>query len=282
MDEQRRASLLDDLAADASRQREEFLTDAGSAFARFIESNKERLGELGGMVLIDDEPDYLYVAEDGTFSSRTRFQDDEGHWVAESEEIADPAELVEVFNPAELYAAFADVAAAETDDEPAEDADDADVVAEAESEERFDDEAAAAEEWSSPVPAPDTTDDAARLLYDLALTFQERSQWREAQLLDDFGAASEQLAGMIGDSKIVEDEEERIWYRASGAFEGEVVPEEDEEGNPVWQSLTTPDDLVQFYDPTDLFGDLAEAIAERYPHVAPELEDEAAVGETDE
>ena len=34
-------------------------------------------------------------------------------------------------------------------------------------------------------------------------------------------------------------------------------------------------DLVQFYDPTDLFGDLADAIAELHPHVAPELEDDA-------
>ena len=132
-----------------------------------------------------------------------------------------------------------------------------------------------------PVPAPASANEAARLLYDLALTFQERSQLREAQLLDDFGLASENLAAMLGDAKIVEDEDERIWFRASGAFEGEVVPEEDEEGNPVWQTLSTPDDFVQFYDPTDLFGDLAESIAEAHPHVAPELEGDAGASDED-
>jgi hypothetical protein len=290
MDEQRRASLLDDLAADAGRQRDEFLSDAGSAFARFIEANKERLADLGGLVLIDDEPDYLFVGDDGMFRSRTRYQDDDGQWVAESEEIDDPAELVELFNPADLYAAFVDAAEAESagedSTEPAADADEAELVAEADAEgddaDESDDGDVLDEDWTTPVPAPATKDEAARKLYDLALTFQERSQWREAQLLDDFGSASEQLAATLGDNKIVEDEDERIWFRASGAFEGEVVPEEDEDGEPVWRTLATADDFVQFYDPTDLFGDLAEAIAELYPGVAPELDEEAADGRIDD
>jgi hypothetical protein len=285
MDEQRRASLLEELAADAGRLRDEFLQAAGSTFVRFIEANKERLGELGGLVLIDDEPDYLFVTEEGTFRSRTRYQDDDGRWVAESEDIEDPAELVEIFNPADLYAAFVDAVEAETADaETSEGPDEGDTTeaTAADAEDELDDvEATIDEDWAAPVPAPETTDEAARMLYDLALTFQERSQWREAQLLEDFGAASEQLAAALGDSKIVEDEDERIWFRASGAFEGEVVPEEDETGEPVWRTLLTPDDFVQFYDPTDLFGDLAEAIAERYPHVAPELDDEVPSEPTD-
>ena len=31
------------------------------------------------------------------------------------------------------------------------------------------------------------------------------------------------------------------------------------------------DELVEFYDPTDVFGDLADALAEAFPAVAPEL-----------
>ena len=42
------------------------------------------------------------------------------------------------------------------------------------------------------------------------------------------------------------------------------------------QYLKSPEEMVQFYDPTDLFGDLAETIAEQYPEVAPELDDEEA------
>ena len=46
------------------------------------------------------------------------------------------------------------------------------------------------------------------------------------------------------------------------------MPERDEdddatEGN--WKRLSSPDDMVEFYDPTDVFGDLAEALAEALP-----------------
>ena len=66
-------------------------------------------------MLIDDEPDYLFVTEDGTFRSRTRYQDDDGEWVSETEEIENGAELVEIFNPADLYASFVDAAEAEAE-----------------------------------------------------------------------------------------------------------------------------------------------------------------------
>jgi hypothetical protein len=294
MDEQQRATLLDELARDAARRREEFLDDAGRQFMRFLDANKSRLRDLGGLVLIDDEPDYLSISEEGTFSSRTRYRDDDGQWVSETEEIKDGADLVEMYNPADLYAAFTDAAKDEVE-LVAGQADGAEPTAEVETDAESDDEAAPSEEvladsdWLAPVATPRDKSDAARVMYDLALTFQERSQVREAQLLDDFQFVSENAAAVLGDSKVADDEDERLWFRASGAFEGEVVPEEDENGEPVWQSLTTPDEMVQFYDPTDLFGDLADALAEAYPHVAPELEGDeladaaaAADGERDE
>ncbi len=289
MDEQQRASVLGNLATDAGRKRDEFLDDAGRQFARFIDGNKRQFRDLGGLVLIDDGPEYLFVTEEGTFRSRTRYRDDDGNWVAETEDIEDAADLVEIYNPADLYAAFADAARDEAElgirQEPQAEEEglapeDEDVAEGVDAAEGDEDEAIGEREfdqdWLTPLPAPRDRDEAARTLYDLALTFQERSQFREAQLLDDFQVASGNVAGVLGDSKIADDEDERLWFRASGAFEGEVVPEMDEQGEPVWQALTLADEMVQFYDPTDLFGDLAEAIAEQHPHVAPELEDEAA------
>ena len=44
-----------------------------------------------------------------------------------------------------------------------------------------------------------------------------------------------------------------------------------EEAEGEWRTLTGPDELVEFYDPTDVFGDLADALAEAYPAVAPEM-----------
>jgi hypothetical protein len=74
---------------------------------------------------------------------------------------------------------------------------------------------------------------------------------------------------MLGDLIIVDDDDERLTLEASGGFRAEVVPE-DSDG--AWRTLSTPEELVEFYDPTDVFGDLAEALAEAYPSAAGEGE----------
>jgi len=109
---------------------------------------------------------------------------------------------------------------------------------------------------------------AARRLYDLSLEYQERSQRSEARLLDEFEGASAGLVAVIGDMIIVDDDDERLSLTTSG-FRAEVIPEEAQD---TWRTLETTDDLVEFYDPTDVFGDLADALAEAFPSVAPELE----------
>jgi hypothetical protein len=277
MDEQQRDALLGELATQAGIERASFLTDAGGQMVAFIDANRERFKELGGLVLIDDDPDYLSITAEGTFRSRTRYQDADGKWVAETEDIESAGELIEIYNPADLFAAFAEAARDEAglDPEPtgAEDLLEVAGVASEMGVEQ-DGEPDLDEEWIDHIPTPTDKPEAARYLYDLALTFQERSQRAEARLLDDFQDAAEGLSGMLGDSKVLEDEDERLWFKANGAFEAEVVPEYDEDGEPRWQALSTPEEMVQFYDPTDLFGDLAEAIAEEYPGVAPELEGE--------
>ena len=118
MDEQKRAAVLGDLAEDAGRKRDAFLDDAGRQFVRFIDGNKYRLRDLGGLVLIDDESDYLFISDEGAFRSRTRHQDEDGEWVSETEDIESAAELVEIYNPADLYAAFADAARVEAGLDP--------------------------------------------------------------------------------------------------------------------------------------------------------------------
>jgi hypothetical protein len=277
MDDQLRAAALGEIATEAGLERASFLNDAARQFNAFLDANRERIRELGGLVLIDDEPDYLAVTEDGTFRSRTRFQDASGEWVSETEEISGGGELVEIYNPADLYAAFADAARDEAGLEPeptaAEDllqvagvSPDAGISQGEEPEPE--------DEWIGHMGTPSDKAEAARMLYDLALTFQERSQRSEARLLEDFQDSSEGLAAALGDNLILDDEDERLWFRATGAFEGEVVPEVDDDGESSWQALTTADEMVQFYDPTDLFGDLAEAIADQYPGVAPELDED--------
>ena len=279
MDEQR-AAILGEIATEAGIERASFLTDAARQFTSFMNANRDRLRQLGGLVLIDDDPDYLSVAEDGTFRSRTRYRDEKGEWVSETEIIESGAELIELYNPADIYAAFADAARDEAGlpDQPTA-AEDLLEVAGIASEMGVDqdedeDEDDLDDGWIERMGTPRDKAEAARMLYDLALTFQERSQRSEARILEQFQESSVGLGAVIGDSMILDDEDERLWYRSTGAFEAEVVPERDDDGEPTWRPLTTPQDMVQFYDPTDLFGDLAEAVAEQHPGVAPELDDE--------
>jgi hypothetical protein len=286
-----RNDLLGEIAADAALERSDFLVQSTDQLRRFLDRHKERIAAYGGLTLIDEEPDYLSIAPDSTFRSRTRFLDDlTGDWVSETEVIETAAELIELYNPADIYAAFSEAAkeAAGLDGSPTA-SDDLLEAAGIAPEETVglgeDPYAGAADSWAAGQPEQvELADDeaAARRLYDLALEYQERSQRSESRLLDEFEMAAASASNLIGELVIVDDDDERLVLSSSGEFRAEVVPEE-QEGT--WRTLTGPDELVEFYDPTDVFGDLADALAEAYPGVAPELADQTdgtgPVGEAD-
>jgi hypothetical protein len=212
-----------------------------------------------------------------------------GDWVSETEVIESASELVELYNPADIYGAFTEAAreAAGLNETPT----GADEVLEAAGispEETItlgeDPYVAAADSWAAGQPADANLDDdeaAARRLYDLALEFQERSQRSESRLLDEFEIAAATASSLVGDLVIVDDEDERLTLTATGSFRAEVVPEA---ADGEWRTLSGPEELVEFYDPTDVFGDLADAIAEAFPAVAPEFvagEGESGPDDTD-
>jgi hypothetical protein len=83
-----RNDLLGEIAGDAALERSDFLVRSTEQLRKFLDSNKSRIAELGGLTLIDEDPDYLAVAPDLTFRSRTRFIDDlTGEWTSETEVI---------------------------------------------------------------------------------------------------------------------------------------------------------------------------------------------------
>src|SRR3990172_2586027 len=103
--------VLGEIANEAAIERSSFLIDAARQLDGFLKANAAAIAEVGGLVLIDEEPDYLSVTPDGSFRSRTRYEDEEtGEWRSETEVIESAAELVELYNPAEVYAAFAEAA----------------------------------------------------------------------------------------------------------------------------------------------------------------------------
>ena len=289
-----RNDLLGEIAGDAALERSDFIVQATEQLRKFLNANKERINELGGLVLIDDDPDYLSIAPDLTFRSRTRYLDDlTGDWTSETEVIESASELVELYNPADIYQAFAEAAreGAGLEAEPTAEGDLLDAAGIGPDETvtigAGDPYAAAADEWAATQPEPVEVEDdelAAQRLYDLALEFQERSQRSESRLLEQFEDASSVLIGKIGDLIVNDDEDERLTLTASGEFRAEVLTEEENE----WRPLTTAEELVEYYDPTDVFGDLADALAEAFPSIAPEIaafegesEGEAQAGEAD-
>jgi len=285
-----RTGTLGEIASDAAIERKTFLVDATEQLRNFLDANGDRIRDLGGMVLIDDDPDYLSIAPDLTFRSRSRYQDEvTGEWISDTEVIEHPSELVELYNPADVYAAFAEAAREEAGlpDEPT-GAEDLMETAGIALDETVgvgiggsDPYAGAADDWAASAevePEPEDEQTAARRLYDLALTFQERSQLSEARLIEQFEVAAGNLAGRLGDFMIVDDDDERLTLQASGSFMAEVIPEEDEG---TWRRLESPDEIVEFYDPTDVFGDLAEALAEAYPGAAPSQDDDDDSAEDD-
>ncbi len=286
-----RIDLLSVLARDASLERSDYLVRAAEQFQRFLDANASTIREIGGLTLIDDDPDYLAIAPDLSFRSRSRYLDDEtGEWHSETEVIETGAELVELYSPAELFTAFTDAARAAA----GMNADGAPVEGGEEEEGSVEPEAAggshdpyvgAADSWAaSQDDSPVTGEqDAARRLYDLALSYQERSQRSEADLVERFQVAAGRFTGELGELLVVESDEERLVLQATGTFRAEVEAEDeaDDGASPGdWLVLATPEELVGFYDPTDVFGDLADALAEAFPGIAPEVTGDGALSPT--
>ena len=284
-----RNDMLSELANDAGLERTDFVVQATEQLAKFLDRNRDRISQIGGLTLVDEDPDYLSVAPDCTFRVRSRYEDAEtGEWVSDTEIVETPSELIELYNPLEIFAAFTEAAreAAGMAPEPTATGE-LMGAAGISPEETVGIEAdagyvGAAEQWAAgrgPVLDADAEESAALALYNLALDFQDRSQQNEASLIDQFEEAAARVTEQLGDLIIVDDEDERLVLGGNGRFRAEVLPED---GDGEWRQLKAPDEIVEFYDPTDIFGDLADALAEAFPAIAPEDADEAESEDTED
>ena len=192
--------LLGELAADAALERSDFLVQSTEQLRKFLDRHRERIAAIGGLTLIDEEPDYLSIAPDLTFRSRSRYLDDTtGEWVSETEVIEHAVGARRAVQPGRHLrrvrggrprggrpAAPSRPPRATSSRSPGSRREETVVSAVGE-----DPYAAAADSWAAGQPVPLDADDdeaAAHRLYDLALEYQERSQRSEARLLEEFEA----------------------------------------------------------------------------------------------
>ncbi len=270
--------LLGELAADAALERSDFIVQATEQLRRFLDHHSDRIAAIGGLTLIDDEPDYLSIAPDLSFRSRSRYLDDvTGEWVSETEVIESAAELVELYNPADIYAAFAEAAreAAGMHAEPTAEGDLIEVAGISAVETLSgrlgeDPYAAAADSWAAgqagPRSMPRTTSRPR-----LACTTSRSSTRSAASAARRACSTSSRGVGRAGRGHRRPDHRRR--RRRAAVLTATAVPCR---GHPRGRRRRVADprdadELVEFYDPTDVFGDLADALAEAFPSVAPEL-----------
>ena len=272
-----RNDLLGEIAADAALERSDFLVQSTDQLRRFLDRHKERLAALrrpdahrrGARLPLDrarplvPQPQPVPGRDDRRVGQRDR-----GHRVrVRARRAVQPGRHLRRLRRGRPRGGRATAEAPTAADDLLE-------VAGISPEETItlgeDPYAAAADSWAAgqgDAPALEDDEAAARRLYDLALEYQERSQRSESRLLDEFEVAAAGASGLLGDLVIVDDDDERLVLTAAGEFRAEVVPEE---ADGAWRTLSGADELVEFYDPTDVFGDLADALAEAYPAVAPE------------
>ena len=102
---------------------------------------------------------------------------------------------------------------------------------------------------------------AAETLHDLALVWREQSLDAEAGLFAEFNLAAAQFVRTFGEFPIVDDDDEQLVVDGNGQLRASVL----DRSTGAWRQLDGPDELVESYDPTDVFADLGDALADAFP-----------------
>jgi len=262
-----RLVALREVAAEAELERRDFLYEATEQLRRFLDQNRDRLREIGPIKLVDNEQDYLlYHPVDETWTTRLTYQDPaDSEWYDEEQLVDTVSELIELYNPADVYAWIMEAAR----DAPAH------LVA-ADELAREEELVGAAEpdDWEATLPPPQQETLAAQRLWQLADAYRTQLGTAQGQLLREFTANAEEVLRRTGDLPLLDEPEDMLILRADGRFETsldlsdrpeDVVAsvEARREGLAVTEART----IAAFYDPADVLHWVTEALAERYPAV---------------
>jgi hypothetical protein len=261
-----RLTALRELAAEAELERRDFLYEATEQIRRFLDANRDRLREVGPIKLVDDEQDYLlYHPVDETWTTRLTYQDPaDNEWYDEEQIVDTISELVELYNPADIFAWLIEASR----DAPAH------LVAADELAREEELVESGSDDWQSGLPPTQQETIAAQRLWQLADAYRAQLAGAQAQLLREFSANAEEVLLRTGDLALLDEAEDVLVLRADGRFETSLDLSDrardvlaDVEARRPGLSVTTAKVIAEFYDPADVLHWVTEALAERYPAV---------------
>ncbi len=260
-----RIVALRELAADAELERGDFLYEATEQLRRFLSANRERLLEIGPIKLVDDEQDYLlYHPVDELWTTRLTYQDPaDNEWYDQEQLVDSVGELVELYNPADIFAWLIEAAR----DAPAH-------LVPADELAREEEVAEDVDDWQAELPPPQQETLAAQRLWQLADAYRAQLSTAQAQHLREFADNAEEVLRRTGDLTLLDESEDILVLRADGRFETSLdlsdQPEDvvvGAEARRAGLSVTEARTIAAYYDPADVLHWVTEALAERYPAV---------------
>jgi len=262
-----RLVALRELAAEAELERRDFLYEATEQLRRFLDQNRDRLREIGPIKLVDNEQDYLlYHPVDETWTTRLTYQDPaDSEWYDQEQLVDSISELIELYNPADVYAWLMEAAR----DAPAHLVAADELVRE---EELVD--GPVTDDWEAGLPPTQQETLAAQRLWQLADAYRTQLATAQGQLLREFTANAEEVLRRTGDLPLLDEPDDMLILRADGRFETslDLTDRPDEvlgtvEARREGLAVTEAKTIAAFYDPADVLHWVTEALAERYPAV---------------
>ena len=260
-----RLVALRELAIEADLERRDFLYEATEQLRRFLEANRDRLREIGPVKLVDDAQDYLlYHPVDETWTTRLTYQDPaDSEWYDEEQLVETISELVELYNPADIFAWLIDAARDAPNHLVA-----ADELA------REEELVEVPDDWEAELPAGQQETLAAQRLWQLADAYRAQLSTAQGQLLREFTSNAEEVLRRTGDLALLDEADEVLVLRADGRFETslDLSDRADEvlttvEARRHGTAVTEARTIASFYDPADVLHWVTESLAERYPAV---------------
>lgn len=260
-----RLVALREVAGEAELERRDFLYEATEQLRRFLDTNRERLREIGPIKLVDDDQDYLlFHPVDETWTTRLTYQDPaDNEWYDEEQIVDTIHELIELYNPADIYAWLIEAAK-----DPPSRLVPADELAREEELVEGDDD------WQAGLPPTQQETLAAQRLWQLADAYRSQLATAQGQLLREFAANAEEVLRRTGDLPLLDEPDDVLVLRADGRFEtsldlsdrpddvlGKIEPRRP------GLSVTEAKTIAAYYDPADVLHWVTDALAERYPAV---------------